>query len=297
MGVPGLLNHLQTFHPNIGTKTRFKARTINSQQLQQLQQQEQLEQVELQQDEVEVELEEQERNHVVVDGSAWMYYFYRTYQKLFKNYIEMKDVMREKLRGYVLKYNLMLTVLVDGAYEKRKAAEHLKRNSMKKQNVEKFITNVLQDKGIIIINFNSLYYICYSAYLFYLFIYLIDILILGSPSIFNQPNLPLFTRTILLQVLRELGIEFYVCDHEADRIISSYAQMKNCYVWSNDSDFFILENGKGYVPLHEIIETENELSWTSYETNRIAESLGLKKGLHLSLLSQIIDLLNFSKAL
>uniref|UniRef100_A0A3P8VDX1 Asteroid homolog 1 n=1 Tax=Cynoglossus semilaevis TaxID=244447 RepID=A0A3P8VDX1_CYNSE len=61
--------------------------------------------------------------------------------------------------------------------------------------------------------------------------------------------LPVLTRNVFIQVLRQKGIPFVQCPAEADLEIACLAHHWNCPVLTNDSDFYIFDLPDGYLPL------------------------------------------------
>ena len=68
----------------------------------------------------------------------------------------------------------------------------------------------------------------------------------------NGPSLlfviPLFTRMVFVDVLRDLGIKFCVADGEADPDLVALANYYQCPLLAADSDFFIYNVQCGYIP-------------------------------------------------
>ncbi|XP_030003415.1 protein asteroid homolog 1 [Sphaeramia orbicularis] len=62
--------------------------------------------------------------------------------------------------------------------------------------------------------------------------------------------LPILTRDVFIQVLRQLGVPLVQCPAEADWEIACLAHQWKCPVLSNDSDFYIFDLPGGYLPLN-----------------------------------------------
>ncbi|XP_071154025.1 single-strand DNA endonuclease ASTE1-like [Mytilus edulis] len=60
---------------------------------------------------------------------------------------------------------------------------------------------------------------------------------------------PMLCRLTFLAVIEKMKIPFVVCDFEADHDIATLANTFLCPVLSNDSDFFVYDLEKGYIPL------------------------------------------------
>ncbi|XP_026870775.2 protein asteroid homolog 1 [Electrophorus electricus] len=74
--------------------------------------------------------------------------------------------------------------------------------------------------------------------------------------------LPLLTREVFRQVLRDLGVPLVQCVSEADFEVASLAHQWRCPVLSNDSDFYIFDLPGGYLPFT-FFEWENVCGKTS----------------------------------
>ncbi|XP_062846267.1 protein asteroid homolog 1 [Trichomycterus rosablanca] len=61
--------------------------------------------------------------------------------------------------------------------------------------------------------------------------------------------LPLISREVFKQVVRELGVPLVQCISEADFEIASLAHQWKCPVLTNDSDFYIFDLPGGYLPM------------------------------------------------
>lgn len=76
--------------------------------------------------------------------------------------------------------------------------------------------------------------------------------------------MPILAFDTFRAVLKELNILFAVCDFEADKEIAILANMMNCPVLSNDSDFFILPLTSGFISFENVEfnsqEIENEIN-------------------------------------
>ena len=70
-------------------------------------------------------------------------------------------------------------------------------------------------------------------------------------SILTVPKtvLPLFAKAVFVDVLRCLALKFVIADGEADPDIVSLANHLDCPVFGFDSDFFVFNVEKGYIPI------------------------------------------------
>ncbi|XP_011408022.1 PREDICTED: protein asteroid homolog 1-like [Amphimedon queenslandica] len=60
--------------------------------------------------------------------------------------------------------------------------------------------------------------------------------------------LPIFTRIVMSEVIREMNVPFIVADGDSDSLTASIANYHGCPVLSNDSDFFVFNVEGGYIP-------------------------------------------------
>ncbi|XP_052093000.1 protein asteroid homolog 1-like [Mytilus californianus] len=68
---------------------------------------------------------------------------------------------------------------------------------------------------------------------------------------------PMLCRITFLAVIEKMKIPFVVCDFEADHDIATLANAFQCPVLSNDSDFFVYDLIKGYIPLDTLSVSES----------------------------------------
>lgn len=68
---------------------------------------------------------------------------------------------------------------------------------------------------------------------------------------------PMLSRLTFLEVIGTMKIPFVVCDFEADHDIATLANAFKCPVLSNDSDFFVYDLIKGYIPLETLFVSES----------------------------------------
>ncbi|XP_063420828.1 protein asteroid homolog 1-like [Mytilus trossulus] len=68
---------------------------------------------------------------------------------------------------------------------------------------------------------------------------------------------PMLSRLTFLEVIGTMKIPFVVCDFEADHDIATLANAFKCPVLSNDSDFFVYDLIKGYIPLDTLFVSES----------------------------------------
>ncbi|CAC5375650.1 unnamed protein product [Mytilus coruscus] len=68
---------------------------------------------------------------------------------------------------------------------------------------------------------------------------------------------PMLSRLTFLAVIVNMKIPFVVCDFEADHDIATLANAFQCPVLSNDSDFFVYDLIKGYIPLDSFFVSES----------------------------------------
>ena len=61
--------------------------------------------------------------------------------------------------------------------------------------------------------------------------------------------LPLFAKSVFVDALRDLGLNFYVANGEADQDVVSLANHFGCPVLGKDSDYFIFNIEGGYIPI------------------------------------------------
>ncbi|XP_074642921.1 single-strand DNA endonuclease ASTE1-like [Tubulanus polymorphus] len=61
--------------------------------------------------------------------------------------------------------------------------------------------------------------------------------------------LPILAKSVFVQTLDELGVCHMTCDFEADERIAALAMHWKCPVISKDSDFYIYDLPKGYIPI------------------------------------------------
>ena len=64
----------------------------------------------------------------------------------------------------------------------------------------------------------------------------------------NDSVLPLFAKSVFVDALRDLGLNFYVANGEADQDVVSLANHFGCPVLGYDSDYFIFNIEGGYIP-------------------------------------------------
>ncbi|CAH3015216.1 unnamed protein product [Porites evermanni] len=88
--------------------------------------------------------------------------------------------------------------------------------------------------------------------------------------------LPPLTKDVCLQALRDLGIQFAVCDSEADAEVASLAQSLNCPVLGNDSDFFIFDVKAGYIPLSFFDWKADQLTASIFHRSKLASHFGIR---------------------
>ncbi|KAL9956447.1 hypothetical protein ACROYT_G037924 [Oculina patagonica] len=95
--------------------------------------------------------------------------------------------------------------------------------------------------------------------------------------------LPLLSKLVFIQALKDCGIKFAVCDGEADAEIASLASSWSCPVLGNDSDFFIFDIKAGYIPL----------SFFNWKSNRLTANVFYREQLssHLGIRAELIPLL------
>ena len=60
--------------------------------------------------------------------------------------------------------------------------------------------------------------------------------------------IPIFTRQVMSEAIREMKVPFVIADGDADSLTASIANYNGCPVLSNDSDFFIFNVEAGYIP-------------------------------------------------
>ena len=65
----------------------------------------------------------------------------------------------------------------------------------------------------------------------------------------SESVLPLFAKSVFVDALRDLGLNFYVANGEADQYVVSLANFFCCPVLGKDSDFFIFNIEGGYIPI------------------------------------------------
>ena len=65
----------------------------------------------------------------------------------------------------------------------------------------------------------------------------------------KESVLPLFAKSVFVDVLRDFGLNFYVANGEADQDVVSLANYLGCHVLGKDSDFFVFNIEQGYIPI------------------------------------------------
>ncbi|KAL9956446.1 hypothetical protein ACROYT_G037923 [Oculina patagonica] len=91
--------------------------------------------------------------------------------------------------------------------------------------------------------------------------------------------LPLLSKLVFIQALRDRGIKFAVCDSEADAEIASLANAWNCPALSNDSDFFIYNIKAGYIPLSSLNWNSIRLTTKIFHRRKLATHLRIDEEL------------------
>ena len=78
----------------------------------------------------------------------------------------------------------------------------------------------------------------------------------GAPS-GRKFGAPLHIVGTFMEVIREMDIEFYVAEGDADKVIASLANHHKCPVLSSDSDFFIFDLKCGFVHFNRHLKGKN----------------------------------------
>ena len=87
----------------------------------------------------------------------------------------------------------------------------------------------------------------------------------------TQHQLPCLFRQGFIDTLNELDINVIVARGEADPMIVQLAQDHNAYVVAEDTDYFLYDLPKGYVPLH-FLNLQN-LKGRLYQSNDIFQRM------------------------
>lgn len=94
----------------------------------------------------------------------------------------------------------------------------------------------------------------------------------------GRTRLPPLLHDQLIHILHKLKINVHVVNDEADPIIARMAQKHNAFIVARDSDYFLYETTKGYVPLDHM--DLNTLQGTFYHLNDVFKDI-LREGIAL----------------
>ena len=95
-------------------------------------------------------------------------------------------------------------------------------------------------------------------------------------SVPSRNVLPLLAKEVFQLTLKEINVPFYVVDGEADSVIVEIANCYDCPVLGSDSDFFMFNVERGYIPIDRFHWKTQPVSCEVFHLSRFYERFAIK---------------------